>query len=129
MHHSCLTQGSSPRLNHQPRLSQPTLPERVCNSGCTTSSRLGELFSPERDLKSLNTQSSSPGRGFNRKKHQVSSRPRLGEPFLPKRVYLSLNTPKLLAWARSRAQNVQVSSRPRLGEPISPERENVSLNP
>jgi len=34
------------------------LPERACNSGYTSSSRLGELFSLERDLKSLNTHKS-----------------------------------------------------------------------
>jgi len=69
MHHSRLSQVSSPRLNHHPRLSQPTSPERACHSGCTTSSRLGELFSPGWALCSLNTQSSLPGRGFNEEKH------------------------------------------------------------
>ncbi|QCD96649.1 hypothetical protein DEO72_LG6g1356 [Vigna unguiculata] len=128
MHHSRLSKGSSPKLNHQPHLSQPTSLERPCSSGCTTSSRLGELSSPRRALSSLNTQSSSPGRGFNEGKHQISSRPRLGEPFSPKRVYLSLNTPKLLALTRNRAQHIQASSRPCLGEPLSPKRESLSLN-
>jgi len=75
-------------------------------------------------LRSLNTQNSSPGRGFNATSTNVSSR-----LFSPKREYQSLNTSKPLAWTRSRAQHAQDSSRPRLGKPLSPKREYWSLNP
>ncbi|QCE06469.1 hypothetical protein DEO72_LG9g1481 [Vigna unguiculata] len=57
-----------------------------------SSSRLGELFSPERDLKSLNTHKDPRLDEKSTKKNtKISSQPRLGEPLSPKQESLSLN--------------------------------------
>ena len=90
--HSRLSHGSSPKLVQLSRLSWIMSPEQAWNSGFTTSSRLGGLFSPERDLGSLKHTQLLAWMRIRAQHAQFSSRPRLGEPSSPERENLSLNT-------------------------------------
>ena len=92
--HSRLSHGSSPKLVQLSRLSWITSPKRAWNSGLTPSSRLGELFSPERDLGSLKHTQLLAWTWIRAQHAHVSSWPRLGKSFSPERVNVPLN-PKL----------------------------------